>query len=250
VFRPRVIPVLLLRDGALVKTVSFRDPRYIGDPVNAVRIFDELGADELVVLDILASRKRRSIPLDVVTAIAAEANMPLTVGGGIHSVAQIRSLVAAGVEKVVIGTNAVDDPGFIEEAAGHFGSSSIVVCMDVRRSAFGRTVVCRGGRPTRHDPIEFARTVEARGAGELIVQSVDRDGTMRGYDLKMLRSVSDAVGIPVVALGGAGGLQHFREAHLEGGASAVAAGSLFVLHGRLRGVLINYPERKELTFRP
>jgi cyclase len=247
-FRPRVVPVLLLRGAGLVKTVGFRDPRYVGDPINAVKIFDELFADELVLLDILATREGRSISAELVGSLGG--STPLAVGGGIRALEQIRAVLAAGAEKVVIGTHAVENPGFVREAATHFGSSTVMVCIDVKRSANGapRVWSACATRESDWDPIVLARRMEAEGAGELIVQSIDRDGTRRGYDLELIRSISSAVEIPVIALGGAGELRHLREAHVDGHASAVAAGSLFVMHGRLRGVLINYPERSELPF--
>lgn len=246
-FRPRVIPVLLLRGRALVKTRRFRDPTYIGDPVNAVRIFNELKADELVFLDVLASREGRTIPLDFVRRVGEEAAMPFAVGGGIGTVEEIRAVLGAGAEKVVLNTHAAADPTFIRRAADAFGSSTIAVCMDVKRR-FGRlrTWTLGGTRPTGHAPEDFARLAEEMGAGELVVQSMARDGTLEGYDLELVARVSRAVTIPVVALGGAGSVEHLRQGWLEGHASGLAAGSLFVYQGKQRGVLINYPQRAEL----
>jgi len=246
-FRPRVIPVLLLRGRALVKTRRFRDPTYIGDPVNAVRIFNELKADELVFLDVLASREGRTIPLDFVRRVGEEAAMPFAVGGGIGTVEEIRAVLGAGAEKVVLNTHAAADATFIRRAADAFGSSTIAVCMDVKRR-FGRlrTWTLGGTRPTGHAPEDFARLAEEMGAGELVVQSMARDGTLEGYDLELVARVSRAVTIPVVALGGAGSVEHLRQGWLEGHASGLAAGSLFVYQGKQRGVLINYPQRAEL----
>ncbi len=249
-FRPRVIPVLLLAETGLVKTERFRKPRYVGDPINAVRIFNELKADEVVFLDIFATPQGRTISAEFVRRVGEEADMPFAVGGGIRSVEAVRELLAAGAEKVVLGTAAVEDPPFVAEAAGAFGSSTVVVCMDVKRDLWGRRRVWsrRASRRSPYPPEEFARMMEAMGAGEIIVHGVEREGTMRGYDLELLRQVSQAVTVPVVALGGAGRLADFREAVAKGGATAVAAGSLFVFHGRHRGVLISYPERTELPF--
>jgi cyclase len=235
-----------LRGAGLVKTVGFRDPRYIGDPINAVKIFDELLADEIVLLDILATREGRSISAELIGRLGG--GTPLAVGGGIRGLEQIRALLAAGAEKVVIGTHAIENPGFVREASAHFGSSTVVVCIDVKRNGAPKVWTACGTRESEWDPIALARRMEAEGAGELIVQSIDRDGTRQGYDLELIRRISSAVEIPVIALGGAGELRHLREAHLDAHASAVAAGSLFVLSGRLRGVLINYPERSELPF--
>lgn len=249
-FRPRVIPVLLLRDGGLVKTERFGRQRYIGDPINAVRIFNDLRADELVFLDILATREGRLVSLDFVRDVGEEANMPFAVGGGIRSLESIRAILSAGAEKVVINTFAAENPDFIAQAADSFGSSTITVCIDVKSKRLGgqRTWTAGGTRATSYAPEQFARLAEEKGAGEIIVQSIPRDGTMEGYDLELVRRVSDAVTIPVVALGGAGAVEHLREAYDRTHASGLAAGSLFVFHGPRRGVLINYPDRAELGF--
>lgn len=249
-FRPRVIPVLLLRDDGLVKTVRFAKHKYIGDPINAVRIFNDLSADELIFLDILASRQKRLISLDFVREVGEEANMPFAVGGGVRTLADIQSILSAGAEKVVLNTVAAHDPEFIARAADAFGSSTVAVCMDVKKPRFGRpqTWVMSGTEATGMEPRRFAQLAAEKGAGEIIVQSIERDGTMQGYDIDLIRGIADAVTIPVVALGGAGGLDDLRSAYAEGRATAVAAGSLFVFHGPRRGVLINYPERAELAF--
>jgi imidazole glycerol-phosphate synthase subunit HisF len=248
-FRPRVIPVLLLRNGGLVKTEGFGKQRYIGDPINAVRIFNDHRADELVFLDILATREQRLISLDFVRDVGEEANMPFAVGGGIRSLEDIREILSAGAEKVVLNSVAAENPDFIGEAADSFGSSTITVCIDVKQKRFGglRTWIAGGTRATEFAPEEFARVVEAKGAGEIIVQSIPRDGTMQGYDLDLICRVSKAVTIPVVALGGAGQLEDLRRAYHETHASGLAAGSMFVFHGPKRGVLINYPDRAEIT---
>jgi cyclase len=250
VFRPRVIPVLLLRNGGLVKTVGFGKERYIGDPINAVRIFNDLRADELVFLDILATRERRLISLDFVREVGEEANMPFAVGGGIRSLQDIRSILSAGAEKVVINSFAAENPDFIAEAADAFGSSTITVCIDVKKKRLGaaQTWIAGGTRATGYGPDEFARLAEDKGAGEIILQSITRDGTMEGYDLELLARVSESVSIPVVALGGAGGLDDLKSAYRETYASGLAAGSMFVFHGPKRGVLISYPDRAELRF--
>jgi cyclase len=251
-FRPRVIPVLLLRNGGLVKTERFGKQRYIGDPINAVRIFNDLRADELAFLDILATREGRLISLDFVRDVGEEANMPFAVGGGIRSLQDIRNILSAGAEKVVINSSAAENPDFIAQAADAFGSSTITVCIDVKQKRFGapQTWSAGGTRATGYAPEEFARLAEEKGAGEIIVQSIQRDGTMEGYDLDLISRVSQAVTIPVVALGGAGGLEDLQRAYRETHASALAAGSMFVYHGPRRGVLINYPDRAELTFSP
>ena len=249
-FRPRIIPVLLLKDLALVKSVRFKDHKYIGDPINAVKIFNDLKADELVFLDIEASRNRTSISLDFVRDVGEEAFMPFSVGGGIDSMEKIKAILAAGAEKVIINTKAGQDPVFIKEASEAFGSSTIVVCMDVKKKLFKgeRRWIVSGSRSTKYTPLEFARLMEANGAGELVVQSIERDGTMNGYDVDLIRSIATSVSMPVVALGGAGSKEDLADAYRNGEANALAAGSLFVYQDKKRGVLINYPEKKELSF--
>jgi cyclase len=249
-FRPRIIPVLLLKARALVKSVRFARHRYIGDPINAVRIFNDLRADELMFLDIDASSENRLIPLDFVSVVGEEASMPFSVGGGIRSLNDIEMLVKAGAEKVVIGSAAAREPDFILHASQNFGSSTIVVCIDFRNRFFGGHRVCylNGKKSTRYEPVAFAQLMEENGAGELIIQSIEKDGSMNGYDVDMILTVSRAVGVPVVALGGAGKGNDLLEAYHAGGATGLAGGSLFVYKDDRRGVLINYPDRAELTF--
>ena len=249
-FRPRIIPVLLLKDLALVKSVQFRNHKYIGDPINAVRIFNDLEADELVFLDITASARKQLISVDFVKAVGEESQMPLCVGGGIATLGDIKTLVAAGAEKVVLNTCAGRYPDFVKAASDEFGSSTIVVCIDVKRTLFGaeRTWIVRGSRATRFSPLDFAKLMEDKGAGELIVQSIEKDGTMDGYDIDLIRSISHAVSIPVVALGGAGRNEDLVDGYRYGFANGLAAGSLFVYQDRRRGVLINYPEKRDVSF--
>lgn len=247
-FRPRIITTLLLRNLGLVKTVGFKSPKYIGDPINAVKIFNDLKADELVFLDILASKEKRVVSLDFVLKVGDEANMPFSVGGGIRTIADIRSILRAGAEKVVISTFAAETPSFIYSAAKEFGSSTITVCIDVKKKVLGKqqVYIYGGSKSTDMNPVSFAKIMEENGAGELIINSIDRDGSMVGYDIELIRAVSDSVTIPVVALGGAGKLEDLNGAVKDGHASAVAAGSLFVFHGPRRAVLINYPQPEEL----
>jgi cyclase len=249
-FRPRVIPVLLLKDLALVKSIGFKNFKYIGDPINAVKIFNDLKADELVFLDITASKEKRLISLDFVKDVGEEANMPFAVGGGIRSIEDIRKIISAGAEKVVINSYAAENPDFIKEASDTFGSSTIVVCMDVKIKLFGglQTWTLNGSKSTKFSPIDFAKLMQEKGAGEIIIQSIERDGTMEGYDLELIKSISESVSIPVVALGGAGKLVHLEEGYQKGFANGLAAGSLFVYQGSKRGVLINYPGTKEIKF--
>ncbi len=240
---PRVIPCLLLRNGGLVKTLRFRAPRYIGDPINAVRQFNDKEVDELVILDIGCREPDFALLADS----AGEAFMPLAYGGGIRNIEQIRRLYALGVEKVILNGAAAATPALVTEAAALAGSSGVVVALDVRRSWRGRYSVCvdSGQRDLKREPADYARQMEQLGAGEILLNAIDRDGTMEGYDLDLLRRVAAAVSVPLVAVGGAGELQHLRQAE-EQGASAVAAGSLFVFHGRHKAVLITYPDYEQL----
>jgi imidazole glycerol-phosphate synthase subunit HisF len=249
-FRPRIIPVLLLKNLALVKSIQFKKHKYIGDPINAVKIFNDLKADELVFLDIEASRQNRLISLDFVKNVGEEANMPFAVGGGIKSLKDVQAVINAGAEKVIINTFAAQDPDFVREASETFGSSTIVICIDVKKKLFrGQKTWTRGGtRSTSSDPLEFAKLMEEKGAGELIIQSIEKDGMMNGYDIDLVKSISTAVSIPVVALGGAGSKNDLVDAFKKGRANGLAAGSLFVYQSKLRGVLINYPDKKKLDF--
>lgn len=245
-FRPRVIPCLLLKGAGLVKTTRFADPVYIGDPLNAVRIFNMRLADEMIFLDIKASHEGRCISAELVKRIGEECFMPFAVGGGIRTPDQIRELFRAGAEKVVLNTGAVECPDCISEAAEIFGSQSIVVCIDVKENNGEKKVTVRSGQLTDLDPVSFARNMEKHGAGEIMINSIDREGTMSGYDIELVKAVADAVSIPVIASGGAGTLEHMREALHDGNASAVSAGSMFVFQGPRRGVLISFPEQAEL----
>jgi cyclase len=249
-FRPRIIPVLLLQGNALVKSKRFKDFRYIGDPLNAVKLFNDLKADELVFLDIEATKEKRTISTELVSQVGEEANMPFAVGGGIKNLDEIQNIIARGAEKVIINTCAVENPKFIREASDNFGSSTIAVCIDVKKKFFSGELVWRnsGSKPSKYSPKDFAKIVEENGAGEIIIQSINKDGTMSGYDLDLVKEISTAVTIPVVALGGAGNLEHMIEAYKKGFASALAAGSLFVYQGPNKGVLINYIEKSDLSF--
>lgn len=245
---PRVMPCLLLKNGGLVKTVKFRDPGYIGDPINAVRIYNEKEVDELVFLDITATIEKRPPPYKVLSEIGSECFMPVTYGGGIRDIETIRQVLSLGIEKVAINSYAVENPQFVHDAAEKFGSSTIVVSIDVRRQLFGRfEVVIYGGRKgTRLDPVDFAIQMQQMGAGEILLTAIDRDGTQEGYDLALISRVTNAVSIPVIACGGAGKIEDFRAAIKDAGASACAAGSMVVYYGRNRAVLITFPERAKL----
>ncbi len=249
--KTRVVPVLLLRGTGLVKTVKFKEPKYIGDPVNSVRIFNEKEVDELVFLDIAATSEGRGPDFDLLADIAGEAFMPMAYGGGITRLEQVQRIFALGFEKVVIDTAAYTEPQLIRDAVAIYGSQSIVGCVDVRRTLLGRYELSSHAGKTKQSVglREHVQALERLGVGEIIVNAVDRDGTQSGYDLKLIREVSSAVSVPVVACGGASGIDDFVAAVQEGGASAVAAGSLFVFVGPHRAVLINYPARSDLARR-
>jgi imidazole glycerol-phosphate synthase subunit HisF len=247
--RPRIIPVLLLQNRGLVKTVKFKDPTYLGDPINIVRIFNDKEVDELIFLDITATAENRSPSFDLLNNITSECFMPLGYGGGIRSMDDIHRLLSIGVEKFILNAAAVENPSLVRSAADYAGSSSVVVSMDVKKGLLGSKyeVLTRNGKKrTGLDPVKQAVTMEKSGAGELFVNSIDRDGTMQGYDLDLIKNISSAVSIPVVACGGAGKLQDLADIIKLGGASAAAAGSLFVFQGPLRGVLISYPAQEDL----
>lgn len=245
----RVIPCLLLQDKGLVKTVKFKDPTYIGDPINAVKIFNEKEVDELIFLDIKATAENRKPNFEYIRQIASECFMPLCYGGGVSSTEDIKTLLRSGVEKVAINTHAVTNPEFIKLAARCFGSSTIVAAIDYKKNWLGKTrVTSKSAKDSSsYDPVAFAKLMEEMGAGEIMLNSVDRDGTMAGYDIELLKKVADSVSIPVIACGGAGSVDDFVRLKKEAHISAVAAGSMFVFQGKYKAVLINFPERKELA---
>jgi cyclase len=249
--KTRVIPVLLLRGQGLVKTIKFKQPKYVGDPINAVRIFNEKEADELVFLDITATPEGRGPDFELLSDIASEAFMPMAYGGGITTLVEVRRIFELGFEKVILNSAAYKYPGLISEAAAIFGSQSIVGCVDVRKNLLGRYELCSASSKVKEKAslFEHLASLTRSGVGEILVNAVDRDGTMGGYDLKLLREVSSAVTVPVIACGGAGNVDHLVEAVQDGHATAVAAGSLFVFMGPHRAVMINYPERKLLVDR-
>lgn len=245
--RPRIIPVLLYDDRDLVKTVNFKDRTYLGDPVNAVKIFNRKGIDELSVLDIGATKNGREPDYELLKDIASEAFMPLSCGGGIITAEQVRELLAIGYEKVVINSGLIRNPKQIEMAVELFGSQSIVASIDAKMvNGEYKCVISDGIEIINKTPVELAKTVERMGVGEIIINSVDRDGMMQGYDINLVRSVVESVKIPVTAIGGAGGIKDLKEVLREGHAHAAAGGSMFVYYGRLKAVLITMPDEKEL----
>jgi imidazole glycerol-phosphate synthase subunit HisF len=246
-FLPRIIPVLLLKGKGLVKTKKFDKPKYIGDPINAVRIFNDLKADELIFLDISAVHVNRTISIDLVKQIGDEAFMPFGVGGGISTVQQAVDLINAGAEKVVLNTLFVQNPQMISQISKSLGNQSVVVSIDVNKTILGKQRVFykSGKNSTNLDPIEAAQKAEELGAGEIILNYIPFDSKMEGYNLELIEKVSTKVGIPVVASCGAGSLMHMKQAY-DAGAHALAAGSMFVYHGPRRAVLVNYPTKNDL----
>lgn len=246
--RPRIIPVMLLKGRGFYKTKQFRAPVYVGDPINTFRIFCEKEVDEIVVLDIEATNTGRGPRLDVIEDIASECFMPMAYGGGVRTVEQARSILKLGVEKIVLNSVAVEEPELISRIADLAGSSSVVVSIDAKKKMFGGyEIYIRGGtKKARLDPVTLAKQAEQLGAGEILINSIDRDGTMEGYDLPLVEQVAKAVHIPVIACGGCRNLPDLENA-LEASASAAAAGSFFVFQGKHRAVLISYPSTEDLA---
>lgn len=246
--RPRLIPCLLIHNGALVKTVRFGAPKYVGDPLNAVRIFNEKEVDELMVVDIDASRYTREPDYKLIANLARECRMPLSYGGGIKTVEQFDRIIGLGVEKVAVSSAAIDDPTLISRAAARVGSQSVVAVIDVKRSGLLRkpeVVTLNATKRSGLEPSVFAAKLQELGAGEIVLNNVDRDGEMKGYDFDLIDSVRNAITTPLTVLGGAGSLDDIRSLVSRYGFIGAAAGSLFVFKGKYRAVLINYPSLKE-----
>ncbi len=248
-YRPRLIPCLLVKEQGLVKTTQFSDPRYLGDPINAVSIFNGKGVDELCILDITATSENRGPDFDYLKDIASEAFMPLSYGGGITSIEQIKKIFFIGYEKVIINTAFVQNPQLIREAAAFAGSQSVVVSIDVKNDWLGRRscYINDGKTRVKTDPATLAKRAEELGAGEILLNSIDRDGMMKGYDINLVKAITGAVSIPVIACGGAKDIFDFKKVLQEGGAHAAAAGSLFVYYGAQKAVLITAPDEADLV---
>lgn len=246
--KTRVIPCLQLIGDSLVKTVKFREPSYIGDPVNTVRIFNELEVDELCFLDIRATVENRVPNLPILRQIADECFMPLSYGGGVRDFETARSIMATGFEKLVINTEAFFNPDLITRLSKHFGAQSVVASIDVKRNIWGKYVVHirDGSEKVDVDVVHYAQRLQQAGAGEILLTSMDRDGTWAGYDLELTKRVAQAVSVPVIANGGAGSITHIGEAVRRGHASAVNLGSMVVYQQKGMGVLVNFPDRKQL----
>lgn len=246
--KTRVIPILLLKNGGLYKGIKFKNHKYVGDPINTVKIFNDKEVDELAILDISATNEQKSPDFDLLRDIASEAFMPLAYGGGISCLADAKKLFAMGFEKVILNTSAIENGSLIKEIADIYGSQSVVGSVDAKKSLFGGYFCYSnsGAKKTSIDPVSWAKKMESLGVGEIVINSIDKDGTMSGYDLNLIKSVTSAVDIPVVAVGGAGEINDFRSA-AKAGAGGVGAGSFFVFNGPHRAVLITYPKYNDLT---
>lgn len=245
--RPRIIPCLLLSDNGLVKTVKFKNPKYVGDPINAVKIFNEKEVDELIVVDIDATAKGLEPNYRLIGQFAVECRMPLCYGGGIKTAEQARRIIGLGVEKVAISSAALETPDVITGIADEIGRQSVVVVLDVKKKLFGgyEVLTHNGQKATRRTPVELAIEADRRGAGEIVINSIDNDGVMKGYDLDLAKDIRDAVNIPLTFLGGAGILEDVRSLLKTCGVVGAAAGSMFVFKGTYRAVLIHYPTRAQ-----
>ncbi|MBU0675975.1 MAG: AglZ/HisF2 family acetamidino modification protein [Proteobacteria bacterium] len=245
--RPRIIPVLLVQDGGLYKTVNFRNGNYLGDPINAIRLFNEMEVDEIIVLDISATREGRGPDLGFIEDIASEAFMPFCYGGGISNINQVRRIFQVGVEKVAMNRSLLEGNRLIAECADEFGSQSIVGAIDIKTTLLGKEKVYDyiKGKTVQVTIEDHINGLENDGAGEIFLNFVDNDGGMKGYNLKLIERISKMISLPLIVCGGAGNLVHMHEA-IQAGADAAAAGSLFVYKGKQRGVLINYPSQLEL----
>jgi cyclase len=241
---------LLIHNGGLVKTQQFKSPKYVGDPINAVRIFNEKEVDEIVVLDIDASREKREPNFELIRELAAECRMPLCYGGGVTSEEQAARIIGLGVEKVAVSSAAIENSGLVSAMAKAVGSQSVIAVLDVKRSLFGKYSVCtrNGSINTKLDPVDTAVRMEREGAGEVVVNSIDHDGMMKGYDIDLAQKIRNAIDLPMTVLGGAGSLEDLRELTTKFKLIGVAAGSIFVFKGKYRAVLISYPTGADKNF--
>ncbi len=240
---PRIIPCLLVHNKGLVKTVKFKDPKYVGDPINAVKIFNEKEVDELIVFDIDATVENREPDYKMIENLATECRMPLCYGGGIKTVEQAEKIFSLGVEKIAISSAVVENPRIVKEIADKVGTQSMVVVLDVKKKMFGsyEIVINNGKKKTGIDPVKFVQELEELGIGEIVINSIENDGVMKGYDFNIIDKVKEVVTVPMTVLGGVGSLHDIGEVIKKHGIIGVAAGSLFVFKGKYKAVLINYP---------
>jgi len=252
---PRIIPCLLVKDKGLVKTVKFKDPKYIGDPINAVKIFNEKEVDELIVLDIDVTVEKREPDYQMIENLATECRMPLCYGGGIKTVEQAKLILGLGVEKIALSSAVIEQPELVSKIAEQVGNQSVVVVLDVKKKMLGNRyeIWCDNGRrKTEKCPIKFVESLEQLGVGEIVINSINNDGMMKGYDFNIIDKIREKNSIPITALGGAGTLEHIGELIEKYNIIGAAAGSLFVFKGKYRAVLISYPSQsdKEIIIRP
>jgi len=245
---PRIIPCLLVHNKGLVKTTKFKDPKYVGDPINAVKIFNEKEVDELIVVDIDASREGREPDYKMIENLAIECRMPFCYGGGIKTVEQAQKIFSLGVEKIAISSIAIENPDIVSKLAERVGNQSVVVVLDIKKKIFGgkyELYTLNGTKATGIDPVSFAIKMQSLGAGEIVVNSIDHEGVMKGYDMNIINNIRDVVNIPLTVMGGAGTMDDIGDVIQQHGIIGVAAGSLFVFKGKFRAVLINYPTNVE-----
>lgn len=245
---PRIIPCLLVQSKGLVKTVKFKDPKYVGDPINAVKIFNEKEVDELIVLDIDVTRENREPDYDMIENLAIECRMPFCYGGGIKTVEQAKRIFSLGVEKIAISSVAIENPDVVSDMASQVGTQSVVVVLDIKKKLFGgkyEIYIDNGKRATNLDPFDYVVKMQNLGAGEIVINSIDQDGSMSGFDLNLIEQIRDRIDIPITVLGGAGSMSNIGKVIQAHGNIGVAAGSLFVFKGKYRAVLINYPSNAE-----
>ncbi|TDO77447.1 cyclase [Flavobacterium chryseum] len=245
--RPRIIPCLLVHEKGLVKSVNFKNHKYVGDPINAVRIFNEKEVDELMVIDIDATVENREPDYKMIEYLAAECRMPLCYGGGVKTVEQAQKIFSLGVEKIAVSSAIIEDPDFITRMAEKVGTQSVVAVLDVKKKLLGGYEVYthNGKKKTGKNPVEFAKELEKLGIGEIVINSIDNDGVMKGYDMGIIEKIREAVSIPMTVLGGAGSLEDIKQLIKKFGIIGASAGSLFVFKGVYKAVLINYPSREE-----
>lgn len=245
--RPRIIPSLLVQDNGLVKTVNFKNPKYVGDPINAVRIFNEKEVDELAVFDIDATVLGKEPDYVLIEKLANQSRMPLCYGGGVKTVEQAQKIFGLGIEKIALSSAVMENPSLITQIADRVGSQSVIVVMDIKKKLLGGYEIYthNGKKATGINPIKFAEEAQRLGAGEIVINSIDQDGVMKGFDMSLIDKISEKISIPITVLGGAGSLQDIKKVIDRYGIIGVAAGSLFVFKGIYKAVLINYPTKKE-----
>lgn len=245
--RPRIIPSLLIKDKGLVKTVNFKNPKYVGDPINAVRIFNEKEVDELAIFDIDATLLNKEPDYSLIERLANQSMMPLCYGGGVKTVEQAQRIFSLGIEKIALSSAVIINPNLITQISDRVGSQSMIVVLDVKKKLFGgyEVYINNGKKATGINPFKFVEQAQRLGAGEIVINSIDRDGSMNGYDLDLIKKVRDKITLPMTVLGGAGSLDDIKKVIDEHGVIGVAAGSLFVFKGPYKAVLINYPNLEQ-----